>query len=198
MTVVLHATIVAAVCAEERFVENQDLSGSQAVVSVPRAWHVTDDGLKRLRSYVLRGEVDIYMQNKVRRLVLDGTQVTDRGLKHLEGKDGLLRLEDLSLANTRVTGNGLTSLAGLKHLRHVNLGTTFVFREGVSGVRVTTAGIRSLQTALPDCRISHKRVPLELSAQQSELFRLWSGIAEARLNSQGDIVALFVHRGTRL
>ncbi|MFQ5733484.1 MAG: hypothetical protein ACE5KM_16220 [Planctomycetaceae bacterium] len=198
ITLFLCATMAASARGEDRFVDDDVLSGQRKIINAQRSWHVTDDGLKRLRSYVLRGEVDIYMRNKVRRVVLDGTQITDKGLRHFAGRDGLVRLEELSLADTQVTDAGLISLSGLKHLRRVNFGRSFVFREGVSGTRVTAAGIRSLQKALPDCRIEHQRVPLKLSARQSKQFKLWSSVAELRLNDRGDIVTLLIRPGTTL
>ena len=184
--------------AEERFVENRNLSGQAKIVNAARSWHVTDAGLKQLRSFVRRGEIDHYVHNKVVVLKLDGTQITDAGLKHFEGKDGLIALEELSLADTEISDAGLNSLAGLKRLRRVNLGRTLVFQCGVSGPRVTAAGVQQLRMTLPDCRVEHQRVELELSDRQRVLFKLWSMVAEPRLNKRGDIIALVVRKDAQL
>ena len=184
--------------AEERFVGDDDLSGQREIIDASHAWHVTDDGLKRLRSYVLRGEIDIYMQNKVRVLKLDSTQVTDAGLAQLDGDDGLIYLQELSLADTPVGDAGLMALFGLQRLRHVNLGRSLVFPDGVSGPRVTPAGITRLRMALPDCRVEHHRESIELTKRQRAQFRIWSTVAEPRVNAQGDIIALFLRRDARL
>jgi len=198
VTLFLTAVLPSAIHAEDRFYEISKHAGQQEVIDAAQAWHVTDDGLKHLRSYLLRGEIDIYMQNKVRHLTLDGTQITDKGLRHFAGRDGLVHLETLSLAGTEVTDAGLSALSGLKHLRRIRFGRTFVFREGVSGTRVTQQGLQSLQQALPDCQIQHQRIPLQLSARQREQFQLWSAAAVARLNQNGDLEALFIRPGTEL
>jgi len=198
ITLFLPAALPSAVHGEDRFYEIPKHAGHQEVIDAAQAWHVTDDGLKHLRSYLLRGEIDIYMQNKVRRLTLDGTQITDKGLRHFAGRDGLLHLETLSLAETQVTDAGLPVLSGLKNLRRIRFGRTYVFREGVSGTRVTQQGLQSLQQALPDCQIQHQQVPLELSVRQREQFQLWSAAAVPRLNQNGDIEALFIRPGTKL
>ncbi|MFP6764700.1 MAG: hypothetical protein VB858_13825, partial [Planctomycetaceae bacterium] len=198
ITLFLPAVLPSVVHGEDRFYEIPKHAGQQDIIEAARAWHVTDAGLKHLRSYLLRGEIDIYMQNKVRRLVLDGTQVTDRGLRHFTGPDGLIHLETLSLAETQITDAGLPALSGLKNLRRIQFGRTFVFREGVSGTDVTKQGLQSLQQALPDCQIQHQRVPLELSFRQREQFLLWSAEAVPRLNQNGDIEALFIRPGTEL
>ncbi|MCA9270006.1 MAG: hypothetical protein KDA41_16105, partial [Planctomycetales bacterium] len=184
MLLSLILTIAAAACVagDERLLEDKDLSGQQEVVNAANAWHVTDNGLKKLRSYLLRGEVDIYMRNKVRKLTLDGTRVTDAGLRILAGDDGLFGLEELSLANTQVGDAGLESLAQLKNLRLLKLGRTLEFEGGVSGPHVTDAGVSRLQAALPACRIEHERKAIDLPSEQAESFKLWSKIAEPRLD----------------
>ncbi|QDU44664.1 Leucine Rich repeats (2 copies) [Symmachiella dynata] len=95
---------------------------------------------------------------------LAGTQVSDAGLKHLQGLTKLYvlslgtthvsdvelehfreltNLYDLRLSNTQVSDAGLEHLQGLTNLEVLDLDNT----------RVTQAGIDKLQKALPDCRI---------------------------------------------
>jgi Leucine-rich repeat (LRR) protein len=92
---------------------------------------VTDKGLKYLKVFT-----------KIRRLDLGGTQVTDKGLEHLKG---LTSLETLNLENaTGVSDFGLVHLKGLTNLRTLNL----------DGTKVTGAGARDLQRALPKAKIT--------------------------------------------
>ena len=73
-------------------------------------------------------------------LNLSGTQVTDAGLKEL---DGLKNLHTLHLGGTKVTDRGLKELVGLKNLHTLDLSFT----------AVTDAGLAELQKALPACKI---------------------------------------------
>jgi hypothetical protein len=92
---------------------------------------VTDKGLEHLKGF-----------GKIRRLDLGGTQVTDKGLEHLKG---LTSLETLNLANASgVSDLGLVHLKGLTNLRTLNL----------DGTKVTGAGVRDLQRALPKAIIT--------------------------------------------
>ena len=68
----------------------------------------------------------------LRTLYLDGAEITDAGLEHLEG---LTRLADLYLRDTQVTGAGLEHLEGLTNLQRLGLG----------GTRVTPAGLEHLK-----------------------------------------------------
>ena len=69
---------------------------------------------------------------------LDGTKITNGGLKHLKG---LTRLKDLDLAHTIVSNAGLKDLKGLAHLEIL----------GLSGTNVTDAGLKYLED-LPQLR----------------------------------------------
>ena len=69
-------------------------------------------------------------------LNLNGTQVTDAGLKELAG---LTQMQNLGLSRTQVTDAGLKELTGMKNLQMVNL----------VGTKVTDAGVQELQKALP-------------------------------------------------
>jgi hypothetical protein len=68
----------------------------------------------------------------LRKLSLDGSQVTDNGLQHLKG---LTRLEYLSLRSTWVTDVGLRHVEGLTRLGFLDLGET----------RITDAGLKHLE-----------------------------------------------------
>jgi hypothetical protein len=96
------------------------------------------------------------------RLFLDGTQVTDNGLKGLKA---LGPLRELSIAFTRVTDRGLESLSGMDDLRVLNLkwcrAVTDAGLEPLKGMRglkmvvvegtgVTAKGLASLRRARPD------------------------------------------------
>ena len=92
---------------------------------------ITDAGLAQLKGFV-----------KLETLDLSDTKVTDAGLAHLAG---LVKLKTLNLASTKVTDDGLVHLYGLTSLRYLRLERT----------QVTNAGVSKLQTALPQCEITH-------------------------------------------
>ncbi len=70
-----------------------------------------------------------------------GTQVTDAGLKELAG---LKSLQRLYLNHCDVTGSGLKDLTGLKSLQILNIGGTSVTDAGLK----EAAGLRSLQSLI--------------------------------------------------
>ena len=89
-------------------------------------------------------------------LRLDGSTVTDQGLKSL---DGLARLESLTLVRSRIGKGGFAHLAGLKNLQIVNLegtkvddhdalasldGLTALTELNLGGTPMTDAGMSSL------------------------------------------------------
>ena len=80
--------------------------------------------------------------SKLQKVSLNDTKVTDAGLEHLKG---LTSLETLDLANTRVTDAGLEHLKRLTKLQSLNLVNT----------RVTDAGVKKLQQELQHCKIEH-------------------------------------------
>jgi hypothetical protein len=73
-------------------------------------------------------------------LWLDGTQVTDAGLIHIQR---MTDLRVLSLNFTDVTDVGLKDLGNLSQLRRLCL----------SGSKVTNEGVEKLQQVLPKCKI---------------------------------------------
>jgi Leucine-rich repeat (LRR) protein len=77
---------------------------------------------------------------------LSDTNVTDDGLKHLQG---LTQLRTLDLSATNVTDAGLKHLQGLTELQILDL----------NGTKATGDGVKRLQRALPNCRISGNRPP---------------------------------------
>jgi hypothetical protein len=95
---------------------------------------VTNDGLERLERLTQLQELD-----------LGYTAVTDAGLEHLKG---LSHLEKLDLSNTAVTDTGLEHLKGLTQLRELCLNNT----------DVTYVGSKSLQQALPGCKIENVKL----------------------------------------
>lgn len=82
----------------------------------------------------------IAKHKSLKRLYLDGTPITDDGLKHLTG---LKELRTLGLAQTQITDAGLKQLEGLSALRKIN----------VQGTKVTKAGIARLQAKIPQLHI---------------------------------------------
>ena len=91
---------------------------------------ITDAGLTHLRN-----------KPKLKRLRLLWQPITDAGLAQLTVLTGL---EDLDLCKTRITDAGLEHLEGLAALKQLNLNLT----------RVTADGVKKLQQALPNCKIT--------------------------------------------
>ncbi|MEK6246539.1 MAG: hypothetical protein N2C12_00055, partial [Planctomycetales bacterium] len=108
-----------------------------------------------------------YFSN-VTSLHLGNAQITDEGLKHLEG---LQALKGLSLNNTQVTDKGLKHLDGLQTLKWLRLGSTRVTDAGMKHLeglqtldrlyldhaQVTDAGLKHLEglTTLGELYINH-------------------------------------------
>ena len=92
---------------------------------------VTDADLRHLKGLT-----------NLKRVGLNETQVTDAGLEHLSP---LPNLRGLWLAKTNVTDEGLVFLKELTNLTYLNLGST----------QVTKEGVKTLQQALPNCKIWH-------------------------------------------
>jgi hypothetical protein len=115
---------------------------------------VTDAGLRDLKGLTSLQTLDLSSTivtdailkeikglTKLRVLRLRGCGgVTDTGLGHLKG---LTKLEFLDISYARVTNAGLKQLVGLKSLRRLEL----------QSEKVTDAGVKKLQQALPKCRI---------------------------------------------
>ena len=76
----------------------------------------------------------------LKRLYLDGTAITDEGLKQLVD---LKELRTLNLAHTSITDLGLIQLEGLSALRKLD----------VQGAKVTPEGIARLKAAIPALQI---------------------------------------------
>jgi hypothetical protein len=112
------------------------------------------------------GLVHIEGMTTLRMLSLKGSKVTDAGLKNLQG---LVQLEMLSLEHTQIAGSGLEHLNGLPNLHYLNLRSTPVSDASLDsltglsklqtlrldGSGVSETGIRKIQKALPNCRITH-------------------------------------------
>ena len=92
------------------------------------------------------GELTKADLEKVTRLGLVSTQITDAGLKELAK---LKQLTVLHLAETQVTDAGLNDVAKMKQLKLLTLGRT----------KVTDAGVAQLKKALPKCDIYSKPTP---------------------------------------
>ncbi len=99
------------------------------ILNLTGCWKITDAGLVHLKGLT-----------NLKKLSLGQTRITDAGLAHLKG---LTKLEYLNLYGTKITDAGLAHLEGLTNLKSLNLGQT----------RITDAGVKSLQEAMPDCKI---------------------------------------------
>jgi hypothetical protein len=93
--------------------------------------HVAVAALQRLRDFP-----------HLRWLALDGSDITDTQLKHLQC---LKELQCLDLQGTGITDSGLEHIKVITSLRSVQLQNT----------PVTNAGVRNLQKALPNCEVYH-------------------------------------------
>ena len=78
----------------------------------------------------------------LKRLYLEGTKITDAGLRHLAG---LKELHSLGLANTSITDAGLKELEGLSALRNLD----------VENTKVTADGVARLKAAIPALQVKH-------------------------------------------
>ena len=116
---------------------------------------VTDAGLEPIKSLP-----------QLELLAIGDTQVTDAGLEHLKGMNklkvldlaacknltegglahlpGLSNLETLHLTGLPITDKGLEQLKDIKSLKTVEL----------NGTKVSEDGVKSLQTALPNCQVN--------------------------------------------
>ena len=93
-----------------------------------------------------RGLTQVKQLTSLTKLHLRGTRITDAGLTHLKT---LKALRHLDISFTKVTDAGLIHLENLKALRHLELG-------GLS-TEITAEGLKSLQDALPKCKIEMTR-----------------------------------------
>jgi hypothetical protein len=115
----------------------------------------SDSGLERIKTL-----------SHLRKLELWGDGITKKGIKYLEG---MTRLEELDLGHTQVTDAGLQHLIGMKQLRILTLDSTQLTDAGlehlkslnqlqklyfyVGGNGITKEGMKSLQQALPKCKL---------------------------------------------
>src|SRR5262249_44837289 len=90
---------------------------------------ITDTDLARLAEALGRASC-------LKSLSIVGSQVTDKGLEHVER---MTSLRWLYLGGTRITDGGLRHLKRLEHLEYLDL----------SGTKVTDEGVNELRLALP-------------------------------------------------
>ena len=115
---------------------------------------ITDDGLSTLEG-----------RHNIRCLALNGTKVTDQGIKHLRG----MNLQLLDLSATKITNAGLANLGELDFpsLKELSLDHTAITDEGlahlarfkniewltITGTKTTKDGIRHLKAKLPQATV---------------------------------------------
>jgi hypothetical protein len=75
----------------------------------------------------------------LKRLDLEGTKITNVGLRHLSV---LKELHSLSLANTSISDTGLKELEGLSALRTLNLQNTHITPEGVARLKAAIPALK--------------------------------------------------------
>lgn len=102
--------------------------GSQVFGIQCRQRRISDDSFRHLQAF--RGELTV--------IGLEGTQVSDDGLRHLTD---LPKLDNDDLTNTGVTDAGLEILSTIKTLEYIH----------VEGTRVAINGILRVRSALPNC-----------------------------------------------
>jgi Leucine-rich repeat (LRR) protein len=132
----------------------QVICGKDYVGAGSRSCDATDAGLACLKDLT-----------QLRRLDLVAMKITDAGLEHLKG---LTQLQELNLSSTQITDAGLADLKTLTQLQKLDLSCTqatdagLVYLEGLTqlqelnlwGTKVTAEGVKKLQKALPNCKIS--------------------------------------------
>jgi len=104
-------------------VETEAKTAGQPVVKVNLAGTKADD---KVLALILKA------WPRLQALELEGTNVTDAGLVHLEG---LARLKKLSLINTVITDKGLAHLKGLTQLQVLDLSATKITDKGLGNLK---------------------------------------------------------------
>jgi len=107
---------------------DDDLAELHALGALSQAGYLGLDGTQ----VTDKGLKWLHGMDRIRQLQLCGTQITDDGLKHLEGMAGLTVLY---LSDTEISDTGLEHLQGLKSLDRLALDRT----------RVSDAGLEHLQ-----------------------------------------------------
>jgi hypothetical protein len=102
--------------------------------------------------------------DKLQKLTLNNTKITDAGLAHVEG---LTSLQKLYLVDTGISDTGLERLKGLTNLQILSLVGTQITDTGLdhlkglgnlktlflAGTKVTDDGVKTLQEAMPMLKI---------------------------------------------
>lgn len=96
------------------------------------------------------------MSRVVTGVVLNGTQISDAGLAHLQG---LPQLRTLFLDNTQVSDAGLAHLRGLPQLKGLRLASTKISDTGLVHLRGLTqlGGLDLANTQISDAGLKHLR-----------------------------------------
>ena len=123
------------------------------------------ESIQELRK--LGAEIEVDAKNPERppvKIRLDGPNVTDRELRHLEG---MTELHTLDLFDTQVTDAGLAHITGLTNIKWLDLESPHVTDSGLRKLRglsklhtllltchkITKAGVKELERDLPNVRI---------------------------------------------
>ena len=99
-------------------------------------------GLQLRHSAVTNGDLEFleHLCDDVDVVGLEGTKISDAGLAHLLK---LRFLDNVDLTDTAITDRGLATLSRMSSLKYIH----------IEGTRVSLAGVRRLQAALPECEV---------------------------------------------
>ena len=151
---------------------------------VPVSRHAADGLILRARGAEAKlGDAEIAQLSAVAPFIVEaelaGTKITDAGVTALKA---FTHLERLHLERTAVTGATAADLRGLDRLTYLNLCSTPLNDAGLAAIaqltslrqlyvfdsKATPAGVQSLRTKLPDCKVGPLQVkPEPLPAQST-------------------------------
>ena len=114
----------------------QSVAADEKLIADPIVEKAVRKSLKKPEGELTEADLE-----KVIRLDLDRTQITDEGLKEVAK---LQNLEGLNLRETQITDESLKDVAKLQKLELLAL----------EGTKVTKAGVAELKKALPNCKIT--------------------------------------------
>jgi hypothetical protein len=140
-------------------------AGLAAIIKNPALWGYLDLSSSSVTDDGLK---HLAGMNGLGTIDLESTQITDAGLVHLANVTSLMRL---LLGKTKVTGAGLPGLRSLEHLHEIDLSDCPVTEEGLAALQAIP-GLRTLKLAgTPINNESCGRIPKLPKLQQLDLSR---------------------------